>query len=294
VADEGVTPALATKLERLKSDLAALPSALVAFSGGVDSSFLLRVAHDVLGERVTALTSVSPTNPEEDTALAVALARELGVRHVVIASNELEIPNYAANPIDRCYLCKDRLYEICTAEARTRGIAVILDGVNLDDLGDYRPGLRAAEEQGVRHPLVEAGLGKTELRTLSRMLGLTTWDKPASPCLSSRFPYGTAITREGLRTVAAAEDALRRLGFREVRVRFHGEMARIEVGVDELPRLADGELRAAVVRDVRAAGFRHVTVDLEGFRSGSLNAGVVRLTPSASAPLPPKPDRRAS
>ncbi len=267
-------PALTAKLTDLRTILAALPSALVAVSGGVDSSFLLRVAHEVLGDRLSALTTVSPTNPEEDTAAAATLARALGVEHLVIDANELEIPGYAANPVDRCYLCKDRLYDICAERASARGRAAILDGVNLDDLGDYRPGLRAAEEHGVRHPLVEAGLRKAELRAISRALGLSTWDKPASPCLSSRFPYGSAITVDGLRQVAAAERAIRALGFREVRVRAHGAIARIELPVDELGRLADPALRAAAVRGVRAAGFRHVTLDLEGFRSGSLNDGV--------------------
>jgi pyridinium-3,5-biscarboxylic acid mononucleotide sulfurtransferase len=266
----------ADKLDRLRQGLASYESALVAFSGGVDSSFLVRVAHDVLGARLTALTSVSPTNPEADTAEAVRLARVLGVRHVVVESNELEVPGYAANPTNRCYLCKDRLYDVCAAAARERGIAAILDGVNVDDLGDYRPGLRAADEHGIRHPLVEADLRKAELRELSRALGLATWDRPASPCLSSRFPYGTAITVERLRMVARSEDALRALGFREVRVRFHGDVARIEVGRAELPRLLDPAVEARVAEAVRAAGFRSVTVDREGFRSGKLNAGVTR------------------
>ncbi len=264
------------KLDRLRQRLASYESALVAFSGGVDSSFLVRVAHDVLGARLTALTSVSPTNPEADTAEAVRLARALGVRHVVVESNELEVPGYAANPTNRCYLCKDRLYDVCAAAARERGIAAILDGVNVDDLGDYRPGLRAADEHGVRHPLVEANLRKAELRELSRALGLATWDRPASPCLSSRFPYGTAITVERLRMVARSEDALHALGFREVRVRFHGDVARIEVGRAELPRLLDPAVGARAAEAVRAAGFRSVTVDPEGFRSGSLNAGLAR------------------
>jgi len=264
----------ADKLDRLRQRLASYESALVAFSGGVDSSFLVRVAHDVLGARLTALTSVSPTNPEADTAEAVRLARGLGVRHVVVESNELEVPGYAANPTNRCYLCKDRLYDVCAAAARERGIAAILDGVNVDDLADYRPGLRAADEHGVRHPLVEANLRKAELRELSRALGLATWDRPASPCLSSRFPYGTAITVERLRMVARSEDALHALGFREVRVRFHGDVARIEVGRAELPRLLDPAVGARAAEAVRAAGFRSVTVDPEGFRSGSLNAGL--------------------
>jgi uncharacterized protein len=284
---ETITAALDSKLAHLRAVLAELPAALVAFSGGVDSSFLLRVAHDVLGERVTALTTVSPTNPEEDTATAVALARRLGVTHVVRASNELEIPGYAENPSNRCYFCKDRLYEICAGEARERGIGAILDGVNCDDLGDYRPGLRAASEHGVRHPLVEAGLSKAELRALSRTLGLATWDKPASPCLSSRFPYGTEITLARLQTVSRAEDVLRALGFREVRVRFHGEVARIEIGTEELARCTDPATRTAIVAGVRAAGFRHVTLDLEGFRSGSLNAGLTGAPAGATGPATP-------
>ncbi len=283
-AVSSLEPELAAKLARLRDSLAEMPSALIAFSGGVDSSFLLRVAHDVLGDRISALTTVSPTNPEEDTAAATALARTLGVEHLIIDANELEIPGYAANPLDRCYLCKDHLYDICAAQARQRGHALILDGVNLDDLGDYRPGLRAAEEHGVRHPLVEAGLRKAELRTISRALGLATWDKPASPCLSSRFPYGTQITLAGLRQVAGAEQALRALGFSEVRVRAHGELARIEVGVAELGRFADPTLRDAAVQGVHAAGFRRVTLDLEGFRSGNLNEDIA-AEPSEASPF---------
>lgn len=277
-----ITPALAEKLARLEQTLAEYPTALVALSGGVDSTFLLRVAHDVLGARVTALTTVSPTNPVDDTESAIAAARELGVRHLVIEANELDIPNYAANPIDRCYFCKHHLYAVCLTEAARLGDAVIVDGVNTDDLGDYRPGLRAAEEQHVRHPLVEADLSKDELRILSRAFGLRTWDRPASPCLSSRFPYGTAITLEGLQMVARAEDALHALGFREVRVRFHGDIARIEVGGAEIVRFADAALRRRAVDGIRAAGFRHVTLDLEGFRSGSLNDGAAQRERSPS------------
>jgi uncharacterized protein len=282
--DDDLPAPLAAKLDRLRGTLAAMDGALVALSGGVDSSFLLRVARDALGPRLAALTTVSPTNPEEDTATAIALARELGVPHLVIESNELDIPGYAANPINRCYLCKDSLYERCAVEARRLGLAAVADGVNTDDLRDYRPGLRAAEIHGVRHPLVDAGISKRELRLLSRALGLPTWDKPASPCLSSRFPYGTAITRERLAMVARAEGALRALGFRELRVRFHGELARIEVGAAELPRLLAPEVRRAAAGAVRAAGFHHVTVDLDGFRSGGLNA---------AAGLAPDSPRRA-
>ena len=266
---------LEQKLEHLERALREPPSALLAFSGGVDSAFLLHVAHGVLGERVTALTSVSPTNPEADTAQAVSLARRLGVRHVLVPSNELEVPGYAANPIDRCYLCKNRLYEICHAEAQRLGIDVVLDGVNADDLADYRPGLRAGTEHGIRHPLAEAGLCKDEIRVASRARGLETWDRPASPCLSSRFPYGTAITPESLRMVAAAENGLRALGFRTLRVRFHGEDARVEIAREELTRLEDARVRAAALDTVRAAGFARVTIDPEGFRSGRLNDVIV-------------------
>lgn len=273
-------PTLEQKLEHLESALGGLPSALLAFSGGVDSAFLLHVAHEVLGERLTALTSVSPTNPEADTAQAVTLARRLGVRHLVIPSNELDVPGYAANPIDRCYLCKSRLYEICDAEARRLGIDVVLDGVNADDLGDYRPGLRAGTEHEVRHPLAEAGLGKDEIRAASRIRGLETWDRPASPCLSSRFPYGTAITAAGLRMVATAEDALRALGFRTLRVRFHGDEARVEIAREELARLADPLLRSAAIDAVRAAGFGRVAIDPDGFRSGKLNDAIAGRVPS--------------
>lgn len=274
--DDALPTDLVRKRDRLERLLADCGSVLLAFSGGVDSALVLRVAADVLGERLTALTSVSPTNPEEDTATAIALTAALGVRHLVVPSNELAIPGYAANPVDRCFLCKDRLYAICTAEARVRDIPVVIDGVNLDDLGDYRPGLRAATTFGVRHPLVEAELSKADVRALSRALGLVTWDRPASPCLSSRFPYGTAITLAGLRRVAAAEDGLRRLGFRTLRVRYLGDRARVEIDRDELPRLRERALHDAAIAAVRAAGFADVTIDPAGFRSGNLNAAVAR------------------
>jgi uncharacterized protein len=278
------------KLRALRELLAGLGPSLVAFSGGVDSSFLLYVAHQVLGAGAIALTTRSPTAPEADEALARVLAESLGVEHVLVDANELEIPGYADNPTNRCFFCKGSLYTICHAEARRRGIAHILDGVNLDDLGDYRPGLKAAAEHGIRHPLAEVGLAKSEIRLLSRQLGLETADKPSSPCLSSRFPYGTRITLDGLRRVAAAEAVLRELGFRECRVRFHDPIARIEVPADELARLAEPAVRDAVVRQLRGLGFLYVTVDLQGFRSGSLNEAL----PAVPATTPPSGDRRAS
>jgi uncharacterized protein len=264
-----------TKLAALRAILRGSERLLVAFSGGVDSSFLLRVAVEELGDRVVALTTRSPTAVDDDLALAVALASEWNVHHLVLDANELEIPGYAANPTNRCYFCKDRLYDICWDQARRLGIADVVDGVNQDDLSDYRPGLVAATERSVRHPLAEVGLSKAEIRSASRALDLPTWDKPSSPCLSSRFPYGTEITLEGLRRVGAAERVLHRLGFRECRVRFHDPVARLEVPAQELSRLASADVREVVLRELRALGFRYVTLDLQGFRSGSLNEALL-------------------
>jgi len=244
---------------------------LVAFSGGVDSTFVLRVARDELGSNAVALTTRSSTAVDEDYELAVQLAREFAVPHIVVDADELDIPGYAENPTNRCYFCKSNLYEICAAEAAKLGIVHIIDGANLDDLGDYRPGLQAATERQIRHPLVEAQLTKAEIRELSRDLGLPTWDKPSSPCLSSRFPYGTTITRDALAKVAGAERVLRRLGFGECRVRFHETVARIEVPANLLARIVQPEIREELIREFRALGFLYVTVDLQGFRSGSLN-----------------------
>jgi pyridinium-3,5-biscarboxylic acid mononucleotide sulfurtransferase len=278
-----LAPALRTKLERVRAIFAPMPSVMVAFSGGVDSTLVLKLAHRALGDRVLALTTTSPTMPDEDRVSALEMARMIGARHIVIDSNELEIPGYAANPVNRCYLCKSNLFTICEARARELGIGEIADGLNLDDLGDYRPGMRAAGERHIRHPLVEAELSKAEVRELSRALGLPTWDRPASPCLSSRFPYGTEITPEGLRRVAAGERALHALGFKVARVRYHGHVARIEVEQGEIARLLEPATRDVIDRELKAAGFRFVTVDLRGFRSGSLNEGVVTR---ADAKLP--------
>jgi len=271
------------KLEKLRALLRPVEHWLVAFSGGVDSSFLLWVAAEALGSRVTALTTRSDTSPEEDVATALALAEEIGVRHVVVDHDELGIPGYSENPPERCYLCKRSLYEVCRAEAAKLGATAIADGVNCDDRGDYRPGLRAADEFGVRHPLVEAGLLKAEIRALSRTLGLPTWDKPASPCLSSRFPYGERITVERLRQVGAAERVLHRLGFGACRVRFHEAVARIEVPPEDLRRLLEVRSRTRVVREFKSLGFTYVTLDLQGFRSGSLNEEL----PAVKAATPP-------
>jgi uncharacterized protein len=268
------------KVEHLRGLLADLDGALVAFSGGVDSSFLLHVAAGALGARCVALTTASPTTPSGDLADARRLAASLGVEHVVRDTDELAVAGYAENPVNRCWFCKDNLFVICRDEAGRRGIACIVDGANLDDLHDHRPGLAAAAEHGIRHPLVEAEMTKADIRAASRAFGLATWDRPASPCLSSRFPYGTRITHEGLTRVAAAEDALHALGFRDLRVRFHDTVARIEVPPDSMARLLEPSVRELVTGTLRRLGFAYVTLDLDGFRSGSLNEVLEPRTPA--------------
>ena len=278
------------KLAHLRGLLAELDSALIAFSGGVDSTFLLRVAHEVLGARCLALTTVSPTTPADDLAEARSLAAALGVEHLIVDTNELAIAGYADNPTNRCYFCKDNLFVICADEATHRGLGAVLDGANLDDLGDHRPGLVAASEHGVRHPLVEAGLSKAEIRDASRALGLRTWDRPASPCLSSRFPYGTRITADGLARVAAAEGWLRAQGIGELRVRFHDALARVEVAPADMPRVL--ALRTELVEAFRRFGFTWVALDLQGFRSGSLNEALPSRKHEGPGDGPPAPRPR--
>jgi uncharacterized protein len=262
---------LAAKHEALCRAIARHGSALVCFSGGVDSMLLLKVAHDVLGDRCVAMTAVSITMAESEKEAAVALAEGLGVRHDVVESRELERPGFAQNPVDRCYHCKAELLEIARPRAEALGLEAVFLGTNLDDLGDHRPGLRAADERGASHPLVEAELTKDEVRALSKELGLSTWDKPQLACLSSRFPYGTSITPERLRQVDGFEDGLRQLGFRQLRVRYHGDVARLELEAADMPRAVVPETRDAIVALGKKQGFTFVALDLTGFRSGSLN-----------------------
>jgi pyridinium-3,5-biscarboxylic acid mononucleotide sulfurtransferase len=270
---------VAAKHARLAEVIAGYGSALVCFSGGVDSTLLLRVTHDVLGARCHALTAVSITMAASERRGAIELAAGIGAALEVIDSHELERPGFAQNPTDRCYHCKAELLELARPRADALGLREVLLGTNLDDLGDHRPGLRAADERGARHPLVDAGFTKADVRTLSRALGLPTWDKPQLACLSSRFPYGTEITPERLQRVDAFEDGLRALGFRQLRVRYHGDVARLELEPAAMPLAI--ESRDAIVTLGRASGFTFIALDLAGFASGSLNQliGIRKRTP---------------
>ncbi len=259
------------KQARLQSLLEDMGSVLVAFSGGVDSSYLAVEAHRTLGDRVLAVTGESPSYPEYQRTLALQVVHQFEIRHRFIETEEIHNASYLANSPDRCFHCKNELYTRLKTLAQKERFQVIVDGANADDLGDYRPGRNAAKLAGVRSPLEEAELTKAEIRTLSRGLGLPTADEPASACLSSRIPYHTPITIENLSTVEKGEAVLRRLGFRHMRVRHHDALVRLEFSVDELPRALSEEMRAELTRELKALGYKFVTIDLEGYRTGSLN-----------------------
>ncbi len=261
----------AERVEALKSALRAHGSALVAFSGGVDSALVLKLAVDALGARAVALTAISASVAPDEADEARALATKIGARHVLVDSKELEDPRYAANPSNRCYYCKTELYSITDKYRAELGLAVVLDGFNADDKKDHRPGHQAAREHEVRSPLAEAQLTKAEVRAWSHRLGLPTWDKPQMACLASRLPYGTQVTVERLKQVGGAEKAVRALGFVNFRVRHHQDIARLELAAEELPRMLDPQTRVAVNAALKAHGFTFVALDLEPFRSGRLN-----------------------
>jgi pyridinium-3,5-biscarboxylic acid mononucleotide sulfurtransferase len=261
------------KEQALCGTLESLGSVIVAYSGGVDSAYLACMASRALGDRAIAVTADSPSYPERHRRLAIQIAREFGLRHEIIHTHELERPEYRANPANRCYFCKHELYTHLSRLGTARH-AVVVDGNNADDRGDYRPGRQAAREFGVRSPLDEVNLTKDEIRELSRRAGLPIWDEPASACLSSRIPYHHEVTDEKLRTIEQAEEALRALGFRLFRVRHHDDVARVEIARDEMPRALEPDVAAAIVRDLKAVGYRYITLDLQGYRMGSLNEGL--------------------
>jgi uncharacterized protein len=277
-------PELGARRDRLVETLRGYGRVAVAYSGGVDSTVVAQAAQIALGDRTVAVTAVSDSLAAGELEEAEALARRIGIRHKIIRTEEFADPNYLRNNPDRCYFCKSELYGRLSGLLGTLGVDVIASGANTDDAGDHRPGMRAAGENGVRHPLQECGLSKDDVRALARAWDLPTWDKPATPCLSSRIAYGESVTPERVKMIDQAEQWLRQTGLRIVRVRYHkGDMARIEVPLDDLPRLVEMQVRGELVKAFRALGFKYVALDLEGFRSGSQNLVLV-----------PAPIRRAT
>jgi uncharacterized protein len=287
-----LAPDVAAKYERLKAICRELGSTLVAFSAGVDSTLLLRVCVDELGERAVAVTAVSESYPSHELAQAKQLTRDMACRLILVETNELADENYASNPSNRCFYCKQELFTVIFPVAEREGLATVVYGANVDDTGDYRPGMQAARAMGARAPLLEAEMGKPEIRAVSRHLGLETWDKPAFACLSSRIPYGERVTEEKLQQIDQAEVFLSAEGFRQVRVRHHGDLARIEVPPADLARFFEGDRHDRVVRRLKELGFRYVTLDLQGYRSGSLNEGLAQAalagTGGADGGRPPR------
>lgn len=269
--DENAALSPEQKEELLISRLAAIPSLLVALSGGADSAYLSWVAHRALDRRALSVTALSPSFSLHDKKVVEEFVAKSGVRHESIETHEMENPTYRANGVDRCYFCKDELFSVLDGLAHSRGFAAVAYGVNADDTLDFRPGHRAATEHQVLAPLLDAGLTKVEIRNLSRRAGLPTWDRPASACLASRLPYGTEVTPERLALVERGEAALRDLGFRQFRVRLHENLARVEISPDEMPRALTTEMAATIAERLKSAGFAYVALDLQGYRQGSLN-----------------------